>query len=70
VHGDLASVLAALGCGAFITVTEPATASLLRRLAASDQPGLRSSSEGILAEALLASMAATIQAAEGTSYVD
>ncbi|HEU5416092.1 MAG TPA: hypothetical protein VFV41_00270 [Streptosporangiaceae bacterium] len=42
-HGDLASVLAALTCGAFVTAAEPVTVPLLRRLAAIDQPNLRSS---------------------------
>jgi len=43
VHGDLASLLAAVTCGAFVTVAEPVTVPLLRRLAAIDQPNLRSS---------------------------
>lgn len=33
-HGDLASVLAAVTCGVFATVAEPVTVAPLRRLAA------------------------------------
>jgi UDP-GlcNAc:undecaprenyl-phosphate GlcNAc-1-phosphate transferase len=43
VQGDLANVLAALVCGVFVTVAEPVTVSLLRRVAAIDTPNLRSS---------------------------
>jgi len=43
VHGDLASLLAAVTCGAFVTAAEPVTVPLLRRMAAIDQPGVRSS---------------------------
>jgi UDP-N-acetylmuramyl pentapeptide phosphotransferase/UDP-N-acetylglucosamine-1-phosphate transferase len=43
VHGELASLLAAVACGAFVTVAEPVTVPLLRRLAAIDTPNQRSS---------------------------
>jgi UDP-GlcNAc:undecaprenyl-phosphate GlcNAc-1-phosphate transferase len=43
VHVDLASALAAAATGAFVTVAEPVTVPLLRRLAAIDTPNLRSS---------------------------
>jgi UDP-GlcNAc:undecaprenyl-phosphate/decaprenyl-phosphate GlcNAc-1-phosphate transferase len=43
VQGDLGYVLAAVACGVFVTVAEPVTIPLLRRLAAIDVPGARSS---------------------------
>jgi UDP-GlcNAc:undecaprenyl-phosphate GlcNAc-1-phosphate transferase len=43
VHRDLASVLAAVICGAFVTAALPLTIPLLRRLAAIDRPNQRSS---------------------------
>jgi UDP-GlcNAc:undecaprenyl-phosphate/decaprenyl-phosphate GlcNAc-1-phosphate transferase len=43
VHGDLASVLGAVFCGALVTAAEPVTVPLLRRLAAIDTPNRRSS---------------------------
>jgi UDP-GlcNAc:undecaprenyl-phosphate GlcNAc-1-phosphate transferase len=43
VHGDLASVLAAVACGAFVSAAEPVAVPLLRRMAAIDTPNVRSS---------------------------
>jgi UDP-GlcNAc:undecaprenyl-phosphate GlcNAc-1-phosphate transferase len=73
VDGNLTSVLAAVACGAFVTVAEPVTIPLLRRLAAIDTPGQRSSHTvptprgggapiaiGLLIAALLIHSAATL----------
>jgi len=43
VTGELQSVLAAVACGGLVTITEPVTIPLLRRLAAIDTPNARSS---------------------------
>jgi UDP-N-acetylmuramyl pentapeptide phosphotransferase/UDP-N-acetylglucosamine-1-phosphate transferase/glycosyltransferase involved in cell wall biosynthesis len=43
VRGDQTAVLAAVACGVFVTLAEPATIRLLRRAAAIDVPGPRSS---------------------------
>jgi UDP-GlcNAc:undecaprenyl-phosphate/decaprenyl-phosphate GlcNAc-1-phosphate transferase len=43
VQGDLGIVVAAVACGAFVTVAEPVTVPMLRRLAAIDTPNQRSS---------------------------
>lgn len=41
VQGELGIVLAAVACAAFVTVTEPVTIPLPRRVAAIDLPGAR-----------------------------
>lgn len=41
--GELTTIIAALSCGAFVAITEPVTIVLLRRAAALDVPGQRSS---------------------------
>jgi UDP-GlcNAc:undecaprenyl-phosphate/decaprenyl-phosphate GlcNAc-1-phosphate transferase len=43
VRGDLTALVAAVACGAFVTVAEPVTIPLLRRTSAIDVPNARSS---------------------------